>query len=177
LIATTTSGTARLAGVALVATLCAALLTLTHALTAPRIAANEALAANARVLALLGEAPDAPLAGTWHGDVRALCDGRVLARLRVPGYAGPIRLLAAVRQQPEPALIGVVVISHLETPGIADFLDQPDRGWLAALSGASAAELSRVDAVSGATISSRAVRRGLESLLADAAVTGAQCSP
>jgi len=163
--------------VALVATLCAALLTLTHTLTAPRIAANEALAANARIGALLGEPPDALLEGAWQGDVRALCDGRVLARLRVPGYAGPIRLLVAVRQQPEPALIGVVVVSHLETPGIADFLDQPDRGWLGALAGSSAAELSRVDAVSGATISSRAVRRGLETLLADATVTGAECPP
>jgi len=167
---------AGLAGVLLVAALCAGLLALTHKLTEGRIEANEARAADATIYALLGETPGSPLGGRWQGDVRPLCDGRVLVRQTVQGYAGPIRLLVAMGQDADPHLLGIAVLAHTETPGITDFLNRPDRGWLASLRGASRGDLTHVDAVTGATISSRAIRGGLEALLDDPAVTTLECS-
>ena len=77
----------------------------------------------------------------------------------------------------------VRLISHQETPGITDFLNDP--AWWAALAGSRAAELEALDAVSGATITSRAIGRHLAAVLREPAAilgsagaeTAAGCAP
>ena len=77
------------------------------------------------------------------------------------GYGGPIRLLVTTRGT---ALGRLAITGHTETPGIADFLDDPN-GWLSDLQGRPAEALARVDAVAGATISARAITDELARLL------------
>ena len=167
-----------LGGLLLVATLCALLLGTTFALTRERIDDNVARAANAAVYELLALDPQAPEVPQprWRADAWTLCDGRTVLRRAAPGYAGPIEVLAVFAQGHE-RLLGVRVASHLETPGIADFLNDngPD-GWLASLAGRNAAMLDEVDTVTGATISSRAVRETLAALLGAFPDLEADCS-
>ena len=187
---------AGLGGLLLVGLLCAALLSGTHHLTAERIGDNTTRAANAEVYALLGinqAAASAP-APDWRDGVWALCDGRFVVRRAASGYAGPISMIVGIdigndvaidisndaaidTGRAAPRLIGVRVAAHAETPGIADFLDRPTSGWLAALSDLPAAALDRVDTVSGATISSRAVLRDLGGLLDEVPALMRECGP
>ncbi len=165
-------------GLLLVATLCALLLGTTFALTRTRIDDNVSRAANAAVYELLALDPQAPEVPQprWRGDAWALCDGRTVLRRAAPGYAGPISLLAAFEAGPD-RLVGVRVVSHLETPGIADFLnDEGPGGWLAGLAGRDARSLEEVDTVTGATISSRAVRETLLELFSTLPDLEADCS-
>ena len=85
------------------------------------------------------------------------------------GYGGKIGILVGL--ETSRALRGIRVISHQETPGLgakitnADFLDQfaglvPDQLVLARDGGA-------IDAITGATISSRAVAEGVSAGLVD----------
>jgi len=145
---------------------CAALLAATAALTRERIEQNRNRQFLDLVSALIGGAPPEPI--QWRGDVAHLCDGNALLRGVVQGYAGSLRWLAAaaVAGSP-PTLTAVRITAHQETPGIADFLDRPERGWLAALRGLDAAAVAAVDTVSGATITSRALRGSLATSLAD----------
>ena len=57
------------------------------------------------------------------------------------------------------------VVRHQETPGISDFLRTPESGWLAGLQSRNHAELSRIDTVSGATITSSALLAHLREAL------------
>ncbi len=77
----------------------------------------------------------------------------------------------------EPTLAGVRIVAQQETPGIADFLGHPEQGWVASLSGSTAAELGRVDGVSGATITSRALTRSLAAGLSRPTLLQPDCGP
>lgn len=143
-----------------IAALCAALLAGTHALTGERIASNESAHLRAELAALIGDnlpatAPD------WRDDVWTLCDGRRIVRTTAAGYSGPVTLLVGWRLDAQPGILGVRATAHRETPGIADFLDHPARGWLAGLPGATPAAIAEMDTVTGATITSRAVLAAL----------------
>lgn len=146
-----------LVGIALV---CATLLAGTRALTAPQIEANHAMLARHELHALLGRevgsVPEHWIDGFWQR-----CDGSLIARAQAAGYAGPIELLVALTGNPADRLSGVRITRHQETPGIADFLNQPTTGWLAALTNADLADLAGTDAVTGATITSKAVLAAL----------------
>jgi Na+-translocating ferredoxin:NAD+ oxidoreductase RnfG subunit len=145
---------------------CAALLAATAALTGARIEQNRNRQFLDLVATLIGGAP--PDAVTWDGDLAHLCDGNVLLRGAVQGYAGNVRWLAAADLTGgPPSLTGIRITAHQETPGIADFLDRPERGWLGGLAGLDAAGLADVDTVTGATITSRALRRSLAAALAN----------
>ena len=143
-----------------IALVCATLLAGTRALTAPHISANHAMAAQQELHALLGREvgsiPENWIDGLWQR-----CDGSLIVRAQVPGYAGPIELLAALSGNPPERLSGVRITRHQETPGIADFLNRPEAGWLAALSDSAVSELKATDAVTGATITSKAVLAAL----------------
>lgn len=89
------------------------------------------------------------------------------------GYAGPIRMVIGVTQTGN--LSGLTVISQSETPGLGAkiknelFLKQP--AFREAKAGAALAvtkDKGEVDAVSSATISSRAVVRGVNAALSAA---------
>ncbi|MFP6837172.1 MAG: FMN-binding protein [Pseudomonadales bacterium] len=146
--------------VAVIAGVCAGLLALTQALTDTRIKLNIHERSARLITELAGTVP--PAETTWTGDVWNLCNQSLLARVRVAGYGGSISLLVAVTVEPEQhSLRGLRIVSHSETPGLADFLHRPDQGWLLELSGRNRAELDSADTITGATITSKAVLKGV----------------
>lgn len=68
------------------------------------------------------------------------------------GYGGPLEV--AVALVPGGEIAGVRVLAHAETPGFADILDAAS-AWLAGFPGGD------VDAVTGATVTSNAVRQAV----------------
>lgn len=147
-----------------IALVCGVLLAGTQALTAQKVSANHTQHAQRELRALLGGSlPAVP--EFWVDDVWHLCNGSVVARAQAAGYAGPIELLFAL-STPGSARIpgklhGVRITRHQETPGIADFLNTPDIGWLAALVDTDPADVALFDAVTGATITSEAIQAAL----------------
>ena len=105
-------------------------------------------AAEARLLRELAGMP----VPAGNGDV-LLCE-RNLAILRSAGrgYGGPVEV--AVALVPSGGIAGVRVLAHAETPGFADILDAAS-AWLAGF------PRGDVDAVTGATVTSHAVRRAV----------------
>lgn len=147
---------------------CASLLAAIVALTRAPIERNRAAQEASAILDLTGfDAP--PATGTWRDDVWVTCDGLVLLRGVATGYAGPIRwmLAAAAGSTAEaaPRIRRLLVTGHQETPGIADFLNDPDHEWMLGFAGRSA-DAIEVDTISGATITTRALARSVGAALA-----------
>ena len=150
--------------------LCGLLLAGVHELTEERIAANRDAHRWRIAFELLGGA--FPTAGLgWRNDRLELADGRLLLRSSAPGYAGNIELLAAFqgeRQgegQRRRRLLGARVTAHRETPGLGDFVELARSPWMRQFS---RHPPDAVDAVTGATITSEAVKRGVANLLQQA---------
>ena len=157
---------------------CAVALAAANRFTEAPIARNETARERAMLAALVGAGADEALPipdlsrspAIWR-----LCGQTLLARLDLPGYAGPIKALFTVTALPDQAaapaaaehgyrLGRIVLLAHQETPGITDFLQ--GEVWLAGLSGHVAKDLGGWDAVTGATITSRAVTGVLARVLA-----------
>ncbi len=70
---------------------------------------------------------------------RARRDGQPLALIfspvECPGYAGPIRLMVGIRT--DGTLGGVRVLSHNETPGLGDKIDETRTDWILGFTGKS----------------------------------------
>jgi electron transport complex protein RnfG len=70
---------------------------------------------------------------------RARHDGKPLALIfspvERPGYAGPIRLMVGIRA--DGTLGGVRVLSHSETPGLGDKIDEQKSDWILSFTGKS----------------------------------------
>jgi electron transport complex protein RnfG len=178
----TVAGTAlRLAAIA--AVVAATLAWVAH-LTGPRIAANRAHAARAAFAELIGVVELPAHIALPEGDA-TLCDAGLpptrILRGRAPGYASEIELAVALGA--DGRIRGARVTAHRETPGIGDFIDLARSPWMRKFDGlpgaaddAVWAERPRggVDAVTGATITSRAVVDGVHAMLA-AAPRGAPC--
>ena len=146
-----------------VATIAAVLLAGTRLATANRITANQADKAAAIRAELLGS--------DKLGTTARLCQGR--AR----GYAGTIELIIGIDRDDN--LLGVRVTQHSETPGIGDFIDRRRDDWITQFErqgsqdsfnprffALSASERrskldAGLDAVTGATVTRRAVLRGV----------------
>lgn len=144
----------------LIAGACAGVLIATQLLTGNRIDANVRERELQLIVELAGTLP--PASSTWAGDVWDLCNGAVLVRTEANGYGGPVALLVSIAADSEqPRLRGLRITRHQETPGLADFIQHPERGWLQQLKGRSQTEMGSVDSVSGATITSRAVQRAV----------------
>lgn len=104
---------------------------------------------------------------------------RVLAPWPVAGgYNGRIDLLVALDSAQR--VQHVAVLHHRETPGLGDRIERRHGDWLAGFDGLGAADLpasqwqlrvdgGRFDAVTGATVTSRAVLRGVHAALLEAA--------
>lgn len=160
-----------IAKVVAIALACGAALAGTNWLTGDRIHYNEAAVLRAAIADLLpvsAEVQPIPpevdrVPGAW-----ALCSGHLLGRSNVRGYAGDIRLLYTLEGDDGAArLVRLAVLGHQETPGIADFLSQPE--WLRSFRARSAPELEAMAAITGATITSAAVRDHLADVLRDPA--------
>jgi Na+-translocating ferredoxin:NAD+ oxidoreductase RnfG subunit len=154
---------------------CGVLIAATAVLTREQIETNHARRFLSTLTELTGSAAAAAEAN-WSGDVALLCPHQALLRGSASGYGGEIRWLAAADLSGrQPALQSLRIVRHQETPGIADFLDHPDQGWLASLKEADAAALARVDTVSGATITSRALGRSLATALTNPDLRAPEC--
>lgn len=160
---TAARGVAALTGIGLT---CAFTLALVDSVTADRIGANRAAQAAAAVLALTGH--EAPPRGDWRDDRWLLCDGTLLLRGSATGYGGPIDWMLATTPAgatPPMRIRAVRVTAHRETPGIADFLDTPEAGWLARFRGRDATG-AMPDALTGATVTTRALSQSIAEALA-----------
>ena len=139
--------------------LCALLLAGVQALTERTIDRNRTAHAWRTAFELTGEAFDTSSLSWRNGQVR-LPNGGWLQRSATPGYAGDIHLLAAFGK--DGRLLGVRVVGHRETPGLGDFIDLDKSPWM--LRFAESPPLA-VDAVTGATITSDAVKRGVQRMI------------
>lgn len=108
----------------------------------------------------------------------ATLDGVSIARI-IParaddGYSGPIALLAGVRA--DGTLIAVRVLEHRETPGLGDRIEPGKSDWILTFDNRSLTnppgpqwalrrDGGEFDALTGATITSRAVIRGVHEAL------------
>ena len=101
-----------------------------------------------------------------QGDVLFCEPGLAIVRAVAKGYGGEIVAAAAIRG--DGRVSGVRVLRHAETPGFADIL-APDSTWLADFRSRAPSD---VHAVTGATVTSRAVIAAVESALETDAVGG-----
>lgn len=129
------------------------LVAVTHELTGERIAVNQRLALLAALERIVPAGlPDNDILGdqiiVHDRDLLGADSSRVYRARRgtepvalildpvVPnGYAGPIRLLVSVR--PDGRLAGVRVISHHETPGLGDLIEEQRSDWIHSFEGKS----------------------------------------
>lgn len=108
-----------------------------------------------------------PAAGT----AISLNDGRRLLFGTVEGYGGSIDFLVLLgssrgsSRHSSRHIAGWRVTRHQETPGIGDFIDQPESGWMRQFIGASTTSLRDIDGKTGATITTRALTRGVQELV------------
>ena len=134
-------------------------------LTEERVRANVAASERRVVQELAGVAAAVP-----H-DSLALCEkGLVLRRDAVRGYGGEVDYIVAFAA--DGRIAGVRVLHHAETPGFADILF-PESDWLAGFRAGAA----RVHAVTGATITSRAVIDGVTGTKRRHAEAASACPP
>jgi len=170
---------------AVVAAICTALVTITHRMTAPRIAENQkAYLEQSLRPALAGVFYDNDLSESTlilpppHGlpgnepaiIYRLFSEERPVAAVFVVsargGYSGPIKLLIAVEYSGK--LAGVQVLEHNETPGLGDLIEPSRSNWLQQFEDASLEDPSRdrwairrdggaFDQLTGASITPRAV--------------------
>ena len=109
---------------------------------------------------------------------RARKHGQPVALFATPvapdGYSGPIQLLIGVRA--DGALAGVRVLSHKETPGLGDGIDEKRSPWILAFTGKSLSDPGpdgwkvkkdggAFDQFTGATITPRAVVKATHKFL------------
>jgi Na+-translocating ferredoxin:NAD+ oxidoreductase subunit G len=173
-----------IAGVTLVA--------VTHAATVDRIAANDRMTMLKKLEAIVppGSIGNDPIAdrievqaqdllGTASTNVyRVRKDGEAVALVLNPvvpdGYAGPIKLLVAVMK--DGSLGGVRVVSHHETPGLGDKIEEQRTDWVQSFNGKSLDNPSEdqwkvkrdggvYDQFTGATITPRSVVKAVANTL------------
>lgn len=94
--------------------------------------------------------------------------GVVVSPIHVRGYRGNMTLIAAFDLEGS-KLLGVRVAQHNETPSIGDFVDLDRSDWIKQFDGANLDSPWQMrsaggsfDVISGATVSSRAVLRGIQ---------------
>jgi electron transport complex protein RnfG len=112
----------------------------------------------------------------WSGDIWPLCDDTALLRGRAEGYAGAIDWLLFIDLAPIQRIRALRVIAHRETPGIADFLNQPEHPWMQAFVTRTAGE-PPPDTLTGATVTTRALGENLVAALAAATPPAAGACP
>jgi electron transport complex protein RnfG len=168
------------------------LVAVTHAATAGRIAANDRMTMLKKLEAIVpaGSIGNDPIAdrievqsqdllGSASTNVyRVRKEGEPVAVVLNPvvpdGYAGPIKLLVAVMR--DGSLGGVRVVSHHETPGLGDKIEEQRSDWVLGFAGKSLGDPSEVqwkvrrdggvfDQFTGATITPRSVVKAVANTL------------
>ena len=137
---------------------CGLLLVGTDLLTSDDISVNR----EARARQLMADMLGTPLDHHWNiqTDTFGACDNWLFSNVVSNGYAGDINLVVLWRADTG----GLVarVTQHRETPGIGDFIDHSRSDWITALDARTATAFSEVDNVSGATITTAAIRRAAQ---------------
>jgi len=98
----------------------------------------------------------------------------VFSPVSTPGYAGPIQLIVAIRH--DGTLAGVRVLSHRETPGLGDKIEEQRSDWILGFEGRSLLnprpsdwKVKRdggvFDQFTGATVTPRTIVRGVKAAL------------
>jgi electron transport complex protein RnfG len=168
------------------------LVAVTHAATAGRIAANDRMTMLKKLEAIVpaGSIGNDPIAdrievqsqdllGSASTNVyRVRKEGEPVAVVLNPvvpdGYAGPIKLLVAVMR--DGSLGGVRVVSHHETPGLGDKIEEQRSDWVLGFAGKSLGDPSEAqwkvrrdggvfDQFTGATITPRSVVKAVANTL------------
>ena len=144
------------------------------AFTHARIEANEHRVTLRPLVDVTGDARVANLRGPSVPPL-TICSasGTPLYRVFVhtaSGYSGGIRLLIGLDAANR--LTGVRAVSHRETTGIGDAIDTARSSWILRFNGLSADDVAltadggRIDAISGASVTSRAVVESVRGALA-----------
>ncbi len=136
------------------------LLVATHQITAADIQANREARTRTLLNDMLGEV--LPPQISVNEDVFGNCDNWLFTRYEVAGYAGPISLIALWRSNSKGLTLRV--LTHRETPGIGDFIDHQRNPWITQLDNAKRHTYTDLDNVSGATITSNAIKRAADEL-------------
>lgn len=138
--------------IAVLGTVCGGLLSAVDRWTEPHIEANHAAQREAVFRALLPDPFDHRLLATrmQHVDCSSWLAGTVTAA----GYGGPMEF--AFVADPVTGVISLRNIHHRETPGFGDFISGD---WLAARDRSDITDWSQVDNVSGATITTAALKK------------------
>ncbi|MCX7779475.1 MAG: RnfABCDGE type electron transport complex subunit G [Negativicutes bacterium] len=141
----------------------------TYAITEPAAAAQRIKAKNDAMRELVKDADSFKAVEGKEGWYAGIKDGKVIAYV-VPasgkGYAGTIEMLAAVT--PDGKAMDFKVLKHAETPGLGDKMTEPK--FRKQFSGKEANDLEvvkvpsdkNIQALTGATITSRAVTKGIK---------------
>ncbi len=149
----------------LICAIVAAIVSGVNALTADTIAARAAAEQQAAIARIFGEGATAtalePLAGTEA--LYALADGYCV-EVEPRGFAGKLGMLVGVTA--EGHIKGVELVSHSETPGFGAKADDPTYLGQYTDRGADLILGTDIDAISGATITSRAVIAGVNAATA-----------
>ena len=150
----------------LIAATCGIALVWINDITAPHIVSQRQEQARAlmRSLLLPQQQTELNTVSNWRNDILSACTDWWLLRITENGYAGPIELLAYWQtfSNDQPSLIKLRVLRHLETPGIGDFIDHERNSYLPDRDGSTLAQWQDADALSGATVTYNALRRGTE---------------
>ena len=144
----------------IIGALCGVLLVTTNQFTAADIQANREARTRALLEEMLGHA--LPVQTDIEADLFGDCSNWLFVRNKATGYAGPIHVTAlwrAAETQANTTSLTLRVTAHRETPGIGDFIDHTRNPWITDLDQASEAAYADLDAVSGATITSNAIKR------------------
>ena len=144
-----------LVSVALIGTVCALLLAGVQTITREPIAANRLARDHAVLQHLLGVPVPTELELTMP--VTGDCADWLIVTTEADGYAGPVHAIGV--WLPGPPRLSLRVTAHRETPGIGDFIDHAREDWMAQLDEAGPEAWQSVDNVSGATVTTRTVRR------------------
>ena len=156
-----------------IAGFCGCLLVATDALTHNQIQANREAQDRAVIESML----DRPLATRidLYAERFADCGNFEAMRMDVAGYAAVIEMLIVRHLDADTA--AVRVLRHLETPGIGDFIDHRKDAWISHLDGLARHEIVAFDGVTGATVTSNAVREGLRKALTEMVERPLECIP
>jgi len=179
--------------VTLIAAVAAGLVTLSYEASRTRIAENQRIRLEARLVEVLGtRAFDNDIAASrravvaptllgprdLHDVYVATLDGAavavVLSAVAANGYNGPIGLLIGIDSSG--VVTGVRVTDHRETPGLGDAIETDRSDWIDGFAGASlenppvgdwrvTRDGGRFDTITGATVTPRAVTEAVKNAL------------
>lgn len=163
----------------LISAVTALLLAGVNALTAPTIAANNELEKKNAISAIFPDADDIRQADAAADGVESIylvmTDGDLLgyaASVAPTGFGGAMDIMVGVGA--DGSVVGIKIVSHSETPGLGSRVNSDS--FLSQYRGLSGVlTVGRdVDAITGSTISSKAVTKGINSALAayDSIFTG-----